>query len=65
MSLNFYKLDCVCMRNEYTILFPKAEGKIPYGKHICTQGKELKLIIKEMCVYWTHLIQYKASDGLM
>jgi hypothetical protein len=45
------------MRNEYTILFPKAERKIPYGKRICTEEEELKLIMKEIYVDWTHLIQ--------
>jgi hypothetical protein len=53
------------MRNEYTILIPKAEEKILYGQHICTQGEKLKLIMKEMCVDWIYLIRDKTSDRLM
>jgi hypothetical protein len=54
------------MRNEYTILIPKAEGKIHYGKDIYTEGEKLILVMKDIYIYmeWILLIQDKTSDEM-
>jgi hypothetical protein len=52
------------MRNEYTILIPKAEGKIHYEKDICTEGEKLILVMKKMYMEWILLIQDNTSDGI-